>query len=78
MNDSTRFFSFFLLRCVGIHPSVIADAFLYAQAKACEVARSISQPVDLANRNSLIAAAVTSLNSKVRTLSFRTLLCSAF
>lgn len=55
---------------LGIHPSIIADAFLYAQAKACEVARSISQPVDLANRNALIAAAVTSLNSKVRGVLF--------
>lgn len=49
----------------GIHPSAIADAFLIAQKKAEEYLKTIAIPVDLSNRESLINAAITSLNSKV-------------
>eukprot|EP00823_Brevimastigomonas_motovehiculus_P004436 TRINITY_DN293_c0_g1_i1.p1 TRINITY_DN293_c0_g1~~TRINITY_DN293_c0_g1_i1.p1 ORF type:complete len:551 (+),score=135.90 TRINITY_DN293_c0_g1_i1:46-1698(+) len=49
----------------GIHPSIIAESFLYAQQKGCEYAKKMQVDVDLSNRNALINAAVTSLNSKV-------------
>ena len=49
----------------GIHPSVIAEAFLIAQEKACEYLKQIAIPISLDNRNELIKIASTSLNSKV-------------
>jgi len=49
----------------GIHPSTISDAWLLAQRQSEEILKSIAIPVDLKDRNSLIKAAVTSLNSKV-------------
>lgn len=49
----------------GIHPSAISSSFEMAQRKAEEILKSIALPVDLSERENLIKAAVTSLNSKV-------------
>ncbi|ORZ35696.1 T-complex protein 1 subunit delta [Catenaria anguillulae PL171] len=49
----------------GIHPTVVAESFLAAAAKAVEILTAMSIPVDLADRASLLQAATTSLNSKV-------------
>ncbi|KAI9142988.1 T-complex protein 1 subunit delta [Paraphysoderma sedebokerense] len=49
----------------GIHPTVIADSFLAAAAKSVEILTKMSIPVDLSDRQSLLKAASTSLNSKV-------------
>ena len=49
----------------GIHPTVISESFLLAARKSEEILKNMSQPVDLADRDGLIKAAVTSLNSKV-------------
>lgn len=48
----------------GIHPTIIAEAFLKASAKAVEFLTEISTPIDLNDRTTLIRAASTSLNSK--------------
>jgi len=49
----------------GIHPQTITEAFLQAADKAEEILTEVAVPVDLSNRDSLIQAASTSLNSKV-------------
>ena len=49
----------------GIHPSVISKAYSMAQPKIEETLKAISTPLDLSDRDALIKAAVTSLNSKV-------------
>jgi T-complex protein 1 subunit delta len=49
----------------GIHPAVISDAFLVAQEKAIDILRAVAKPIELTDREGLISAAVTSLNSKV-------------
>merc|ERR1719191_1976824 len=49
----------------GIHPTVISDAFLVAAKKSEEILAAMSVPVDLNDREALIKAASTSLNSKV-------------
>ena len=49
----------------GIHPTVIAESFGMAAAKAEEVVIEAAIPVDLADREALIRAATTSLSSKV-------------
>ena len=49
----------------GIHPTIVAEAFMKASAKAVEYLTEISTPVDLNDRESLLRAATTSLNSKV-------------
>lgn len=49
----------------GMHPTIIAEAFLKASAKAVEYLTEMSTPVDLADKPSLLRAASTSLNSKV-------------
>jgi len=49
----------------GIHPQTITEAFLQAAEKAEEILDSVAVPVDLSNREQLIQAASTSLNSKV-------------
>jgi len=49
----------------GIHPTVIADSFSAAAAKAVEILTKMSTPVDLNDKVSLLKAASTSLNSKV-------------
>ena len=50
---------------MGIHPTQIAESFQQAAAKAVEILTSISTKVDLADRESLLKSATTSLNSKV-------------
>lgn len=49
----------------GIHATIVAEAFLKASAKAVEYLTEISTPVDLNDKQSLLRAASTSLNSKV-------------
>merc|ERR1719247_3614963 len=49
----------------GIHPTVISDSFLLAAKKSEEILKEMSVPVDLSDREQLIKAASTSLNSKV-------------
>lgn len=49
----------------GIHPTIISDAFQRAAAKCVEILASVSIPVELNDRESLIKSASTSLNSKV-------------
>lgn len=49
----------------GIHPSAISSAFTMMQKQAEVILKSIAIPVDLTQRQSLIEAAITSLNSKV-------------
>ncbi|XP_049790420.1 T-complex protein 1 subunit delta [Schistocerca nitens] len=49
----------------GIHPTVVSDAFQRAAAKSVEILSGMSQPVSLADRDSLIRSAATALNSKV-------------
>jgi len=49
----------------GIHPQTITEAFLMAGEKSEEILKSISIPVSLDNREDLVKAASTSLNSKV-------------
>ncbi|KAF8485620.1 chaperonin Cpn60/TCP-1 family [Gautieria morchelliformis] len=49
----------------GMHPSIIAEAFIKASAKAVEYLTEISMPVDLKDQASLLRAASTSLNSKI-------------
>ncbi|KAH9993750.1 T-complex protein 1 [Russula vinacea] len=49
----------------GIHPTIIAESFLRASAKAVEFLTEISTPIDLNDRTTLIRAASTSLNSKI-------------
>lgn len=50
----------------GIHPTIIAESFLKASAKAVEFLTEISTPIDLNDTAVLLRAASTSLNSKVR------------
>lgn len=49
----------------GIHPTAIANSFLNAADKACEILEGISKPVDLADRDSLLSSVDTCLSSKV-------------
>ncbi|CUS13444.1 unnamed protein product [Tuber aestivum] len=49
----------------GIHPTVIAESFQRAAAKAVEILTNMSTPVALADRQSLLDAASTSLSSKI-------------
>lgn len=49
----------------GIHPTMIAEAFKQAAAKAEEILISISKPVDLLDRESVLDAVNTCLASKV-------------
>ncbi|XP_033336600.1 chaperonin containing TCP1 subunit 4 [Megalopta genalis] len=49
----------------GIHPTIISDAFEMAANKAVAVLWTMSIPVDLKDKESLVRAAATSLNSKV-------------
>lgn len=48
----------------GMHPTIIAESFLKASAKAVEYLGEISTPVDLKDKATLLRAASTSLNSK--------------
>lgn len=49
----------------GIHPTVVAESFLKASAKAVEYLTEISVPINLDDNAALLRAATTSLNSKV-------------
>lgn len=49
----------------GIHPTSISDAFATASHLADDVLKGMSFPVELSDRETLIKAASTSLNSKV-------------
>ncbi|KAN0140866.1 Chaperonin Cpn60/TCP-1 family [Lactarius tabidus] len=49
----------------GIHPTIIAESFLRASAKAVEFLTEIATPIDLNDRTTLLRAASTSLNSKI-------------
>ncbi|WOO78360.1 T-complex protein 1 subunit delta [Vanrija pseudolonga] len=49
----------------GIHPTTIANAFQSAAAKAVEFLEQMSTPVDLNDKEALLRAASTSLNSKI-------------
>lgn len=49
----------------GIHPTIIAESFQKAAKKVVEYLEELSTPVDLNDRDSLLRAASTSLNSKV-------------
>lgn len=55
----------------GIHPTIISDSFQKAAAKAVEILKESSISVDLKDRESLVKAAATSLNSKVFEISFK-------
>jgi T-complex protein 1 subunit delta len=56
----------------GIHPTIVAESFMKASSKAVEYLTEISTPVDLNDRDSLLRAATTSLNSKVLTFFYAT------
>ena len=49
----------------GMHPTIIAESFTKAASKAVEYLTEISTPVDLNDKESLLRAASTSLNSKI-------------
>ncbi|PCH37829.1 T-complex protein 1 [Wolfiporia cocos MD-104 SS10] len=49
----------------GMHPTIIAESFLKASAKAVEYLTEISTPIDLSDKSALLRAATTSLNSKI-------------
>jgi T-complex protein 1 subunit delta len=49
----------------GIHPTIISESFQKAASKCVEILISMSKPVDLADRESLLNSATTSLSSKV-------------
>lgn len=49
----------------GIHPTIIAESFQKASVKAVEYLEDISTPVSMDDKESLLRAASTSLNSKV-------------
>jgi len=49
----------------GIHPTIISESFQKAADKSVEILESMSTPVQLSDRESLLKSATTSLNSKV-------------
>uniref|UniRef100_A0AAR2LDA8 T-complex protein 1 subunit delta n=2 Tax=Pygocentrus nattereri TaxID=42514 RepID=A0AAR2LDA8_PYGNA len=49
----------------GIHPTTISESFQKAVDKGVEILQSISQPVELSDRETLLNSATTSLCSKV-------------
>ncbi|KAK9476030.1 chaperonin Cpn60/TCP-1 family [Lipomyces japonicus] len=49
----------------GIHPTIIAESFQRAAARAVEVLREMSIPIELSDRTALVRAASTSLSSKI-------------
>lgn len=49
----------------GIHPSAISDAFQRALQESLQIIKRIAVPVNLTDREALVQAATTSLNSKV-------------
>lgn len=50
---------------MGIHPTAISDAFQRCAKKAVEILASMSRPIELDDRETLIKLASTALNSKV-------------
>jgi len=50
---------------MGIHPSTVAEGIQRAAESANKLLRQLATPVDLADRDSLLHSASTSLNSKV-------------
>lgn len=51
--------------CTGIHPTIIAESFSKAAQKCVEYLEEMSTPIDMSDRDSLLRAASTSLNSKI-------------
>ena len=49
----------------GIHPTTISESFQKAAGKAVDILTGMAIPLDLTDRESLLKAANTSLNSKV-------------
>lgn len=49
----------------GIHPTVISENFQIASRMAQDILEKMSIPIDINDRDTLIKAAITSLNSKV-------------
>jgi len=49
----------------GIHPTAVSESFQRAAVKATEILESLTRPLDLNDRESLLQSAATSLNSKV-------------
>ncbi|PWO00629.1 putative CCT4-component of chaperonin-containing T-complex [Tilletiopsis washingtonensis] len=49
----------------GIHPTLIAESFQRAATKAVEYLTDIATPIELKDKESLLRAASTSLNSKI-------------
>merc|ERR1719334_1836564 len=49
----------------GIHPTTISESFQKAAGKAVDILTDMATPLDLTDRESLLKAANTSLNSKV-------------
>merc|ERR1712064_200465 len=49
----------------GIHPTSISESFQKAASKSVEILTGMSTPVDLSDKESLLKASNTSLNSKV-------------
>merc|ERR1712176_1312969 len=49
----------------GIHPTIISESFQKAANKSVEILTAMSTPLELGDRESLLKAANTSLNSKV-------------
>lgn len=49
----------------GIHPTVISESFQRAAAAAVEILHSMSRPINLTDRTTLLQAASTSLSSKI-------------
>lgn len=49
----------------GIHPMIIAESFQRAARRAVEILLDMANPISLADRETLIKAASTSLNSKI-------------
>lgn len=49
----------------GIHPTIISESFQRAAAHAVKVLHDISVPINLADRQTLLKAATTSLSSKI-------------
>ena len=54
-----------VIRVTGIHPTIIAQSFQKAAAKAVEYLTEMSTPVNLDDKENLLRAASTSLNSKI-------------
>ncbi|KAF5101788.1 hypothetical protein D0Z00_000650 [Geotrichum galactomycetum] len=49
----------------GIHPMIVAESFQRAARRAVEVLLDMANPISLTNKEALIKAASTSLNSKI-------------